>query len=203
MLLKLYSPKILTIIFDTQEELTKSFCRVQEYYESPEFKDKIFTLGQYRKWYIEKYGQWSYYTDWSGFNIPIKTLAPFNEGLFDPLLPEEVTLLEKIKENPEVEYIIATYTEARADVMPHEIAHAMFATNPEYRKSVLTLINSYDLSELKKHILELGYSESVLEDECHAYILESHEYLEDKKIKYPTELLVYLIDLKVYHSEVK
>jgi len=50
--------------------------RFEEYYESPRFKGRIFTFDEYRKWYVKnspkgkKTGRFTYYSDWSGFNIP-------------------------------------------------------------------------------------------------------------------------------------
>ena len=75
-------PNIFWFNFDTQEECAKTFCRFEEYYESPFWQGKIFTLDEYKEWYIKTYGQWSYYTDWSGFNIPDYAFKPFFDGKF-------------------------------------------------------------------------------------------------------------------------
>jgi len=40
---------IVRVHFETQKELTKTFIKIQEHYESPEFRGKIFTLGQFRE----------------------------------------------------------------------------------------------------------------------------------------------------------
>ena len=55
---------------DSQEELADSFMRFQEFYENPYWADKIFTVGQVKKWYSEKYGADTYRFDWHGFNFP-------------------------------------------------------------------------------------------------------------------------------------
>ena len=75
--------------FKTQYELTSTFLRVQEHYESPQFHGRIFTLEQYMDWYVARYGSFSYYQDWSGFNVPSTAFQPFYDGKFDPLTEKE------------------------------------------------------------------------------------------------------------------
>ncbi|MEB3209634.1 MAG: hypothetical protein VKK63_12075, partial [Synechococcus sp.] len=70
---------------DSQEELGNTFIRFQEHYESPKFKEQIFTVGQVRSWYSSTYGANTYEKDWSGYNFPSTVLKPFRDGLFDPL----------------------------------------------------------------------------------------------------------------------
>lgn len=53
----------------TQEQLASTFLRFQEHYESPEFRGKIFTLDEYKEWYMTnspnsiKKGIFTYYED--------------------------------------------------------------------------------------------------------------------------------------------
>ena len=54
--------------FETQYEVTSTFLRVQEHYESPQFHGRIFTLEQYMDWYVAENGAFTYFQDWSGFN---------------------------------------------------------------------------------------------------------------------------------------
>ena len=43
---KTIAPNIYWLDFDSQYQLAEAFLRFQEHYESPEFKDKVFTYGQ-------------------------------------------------------------------------------------------------------------------------------------------------------------
>jgi len=43
------SDKIHLMIFDNQKELTTTFLRFQEHYESPKFRGKIFSLKEFIK----------------------------------------------------------------------------------------------------------------------------------------------------------
>src|SRR3990167_8171616 len=97
---------------DTQEELTTTFLRFQEHYESPEFKGKIFTLEEFKKWYIlnspngKKTGRFTYYEDWAGFNIPSEVLEPFYEGKFNPLADYEQKFLDLFKEKRDGKFYV-------------------------------------------------------------------------------------------------
>ena len=81
----------------TQYELAATFLRVQEHYESPKFHGRIFSLEQYMDWYAARYGNFTYYKDWSGFNVPSTAFAAFYRSKFDPLSEKEKQLLRLIE----------------------------------------------------------------------------------------------------------
>lgn len=191
--------QILHLEYKDRESLCSAFLRVSEASESPEFKGKIFTLGQYRKWYSSYYGTWTYLKDWSGFNIPSKEFKPFIEGLFDPLGVGEAELIEMLKYKDGEYCVIGTYKGGDSDVLEHEICHALYATNKEYKAQVDAALAKYEgkLDDLKKVLtVELGYNEAVVMDECHAYICESFQWLKDKKIPFPDVLRIELQAIK-------
>lgn len=191
--------QITLVVYKDRESLCKAFLRVEEHYESPEFKDKIFTLGQYRQWYCQRYGAWTYYKDWSGFNIPSNAFKLFNDGLFDPLDSAEQELVDMFKSKPGKFCVIGTFENGPVDVYEHEICHAMFETILDYRKEVLEALGKFEseLGPLRKVIIDtLGYNESVALDECHAYICESSQWLDEKNVSYPKELVTVLKKIK-------
>lgn len=183
---------------DSQHEVASRFCRIQEFYESPEFMDKIFTLGQLRKWYSTKHGAWDYYQRWSGFNVPDIAFKPFIEGLFDPLSKQEEELIELFRYKAMPFYVIGTSTDSEEDVVQHEFLHGLFYTVPWYRESVLKEMEPYEaeLKPLKAHIAKLGYNKKVWDDECQAYIGASTEYLAQEEVEYPKELTWKIMKLK-------
>lgn len=171
---------------ETDEELAESFMRFQEYYENPFWQDKIFTIGQFREWYSVKYGADTYKYDWHGFNIPSEVLIPFKKGLFDPLTNEENQLLQFFKYRNDTFYIIGANTE---DVLSHELCHALYYTNHEYKKEINKILLKYK-SQTKiaeKHLINKGYSKKVILDELQAYILDK-DYFEENKIFLPKKL---------------
>lgn len=162
---------------DSNRELARSFLRFQEYYESPndQFRGKIFTIGQYRSWYEEQYGYFSYETDWSGFNIHSYVLDPFKKGLFDPLLPEEKNLVSLFVNPPsEKFYIIGANSK---DVLNHELNHALYAYSKDYSNEVNKLFDA-NLEHIKyalENLLDRGYCKYLLYDELQSYILDEDD----------------------------
>jgi hypothetical protein len=57
-------------------------------------------------WYAERYGNFTYYQDWAGFNVPSTALQPFYEGRFDPLSEKEKALLRLFNGLRERFYVI-------------------------------------------------------------------------------------------------
>lgn len=202
MKLKMITDQIIHLEFPDQKSLTTSLCRIQEFYESPQFKGEIFTLGQYREWYSQQFGAWTYYEDWNGFNLPEDAFQPFILGLFDPLSPEEHRVVELVRYKATGFYVIATHEQSEEEgVLEHEISHAMYNLNPTYRSEVKNKLQNHDLSDLCSHLMKLGYAGSVLQDECHAYIGESSAYLDENKISYPKHLVKHLRAIKKKHME--
>lgn len=159
---------------DSQDELGLTFMRFQEHYESPRFKNQIFTQGQLKQWYSETYGANNYHQCWVGFNFPSKVLVPFKQGLFDPLTPEEHRLLDLFKYRHDDFYIIGAQNNS---ILRHELSHALYASNPKYKEDIDSFLhkNRAKLSKSNKYILSKGYCKEVLNDELQAYITDNDD----------------------------
>jgi len=161
---------------DSQEELGLTFMRFQEHYESPskDFKGKIFTQGQLRRWYSETYGSNSYHLHWIGFNIPSKILSPFKDGLFDPLTTEEQRLIELFRYRNDDFYIIGAQNNS---TLRHELAHALYASNIKYKQEIDKFLynNRNKIKPTIKYIQDKGYCDDVLFDEIQAYITDNDD----------------------------
>lgn len=183
--LKPITNRVLHVTADTQEELCSALVRFSEYVESPEFAGKIFTLGQFRKWYAEKYGAYTFNTDWSGFNLTQDSFVPFILGLFDPLTENEQKIVNWVKDRSDKFSLIGTYP--GSDAFEHEVCHALWATESEYKNECYAVIDSLRvthadlISKLGKIITELGYGANVLDDEVHAYLSANPDWLLEKK----------------------
>jgi hypothetical protein len=188
----------LWVCADSQEELGNTFIRFQEYYESPQFKGQICTIGQIRAWYSKTYGADTYQKDWTGFNFPSNILKPFREGLFDPLTNEEKSLLDLLKYRHDSFYIIGAQDEA---TLRHELSHAMYSYSIKYKISIDQLCKKYQ-KELKssiKYILDKGYDKSVINDELQAYITDNEDAFFKTNIN-PT-IVEQFNQLYQYHSK--
>jgi len=157
--------------FKTQYELTATFLRIQEHYESPRFHGRIFSLEQYMDWYAERHGNFTYYQDWAGFNVPSAALQPFFDGKFDPLSEKEKQLLRLFKGLRERYYVIGIYDSGAKDSLTHELAHALFFIDDTYRKAVLEAMCGYKTATLARQIAEAGYAKHVIPDEMQAYLV--------------------------------
>lgn len=161
---------------DTQNELGETFIRFQEYYESSnaDFKGKIFTLGAIKHWYSIEYGGDLYSDLWVGFNFPSIILKPFKEGLFDPLTENEKNLLDLLRYRNDKFYIIGAQNKS---TLRHELCHALYDSNTEYRSKIDSYIKKYEkqFRKIKKYILEKGYTYQVINDEIQAYITDNDD----------------------------
>jgi len=154
--------------FRTQYELASTFLRIQEHYESPKFHSRIFSLEQYMDWYAERYGNFTYFEDWSGFNVPSTAFEAFYAGKFDPLSGKEKQLLGLFRGLREKFYVIGIY---ESGSLTHELAHALYFTDDAYRESVRAAMRGYDTSALARQIADAGYAKHVVADEMQAYIV--------------------------------
>ncbi|MEK6853175.1 MAG: ABC transporter ATP-binding protein [Nanoarchaeota archaeon] len=181
--------------FPTQQVLASTFLRFQEHYESPQFRDKIFSLDEFRKWYIansengKKTGKFTYYEDWTGFNIPSYVLAPFYQGLFDPLSEPEKSFLKIFADKKEAKfYVIGTFGDCRAaeSALEHEIAHGLFYIDEGYKLKVLRILAAVkpeDKARIRTHFMDGGgYDEKVIEDEMHAHLATEPEYFTGRSL---------------------
>jgi hypothetical protein len=180
-------PGIFCLSFSTRAEMCSAFLRFQEHYESPEYAGKIFTLGEFKEWYRGDKKVFTYYEDWSGFNIPSWVFQPFKEGKFKNLTSREKWLLDLFVDKKEPFYVIAIHgdDDLKEDTLKHEIAHGMFYTNSEYRQTALKALKGLKKKTKKKlkKFLRKEYAETSIVDEMHAYTLEGLSYLKDNGIK--------------------
>jgi hypothetical protein len=193
MIVKQISKNIYLIKFKTRNDLTSTLLRFQEHYESPKFKGKIFTLEEYKKWYIKnspkgiKTGKFTYYKDWSGFNIPSHILQPFYRGLFNPLTEAEKSILHVFnKIRNKKFYIIGVYGDVDKSILKHEIAHGMYYSNNNYHKEVNAVLKKMDSIAVKQIIKyfkkNAGYHKDVYLDEIHAYTLTEKGLLKKRGV---------------------
>lgn len=168
---KKLADRIYLVRFKSQYELASTFLRVQEHYESRRFSGQVFSLEEFMDWYAAQHGKFSYFEDWSGFNVPSAALRPFFRGKFDPLLEKEKNLLRQFRRLREPYYIIGVSDEGSEESLTHEIAHALFTTNVDYKAAICAAMRGYDTSAMAKELLRLGYAKHVIQDEVQAYLI--------------------------------
>lgn len=187
---------IRAVVISDKYDRAMTFCRVQEFYESPspKFHGKAFSLWDYMKWYNHRYGKgFSYGHDWSGFNIPSDTAIrcmelhgmgksnPQFETPYDQVMHQ---ILEDIGWQKGV-YLIGT-SKTSGSTFQHEICHARYHTEKAYRQAMDTITSTLPkpLGDcLYDCLREMGYGEKVLADEIQAYMQYGYDddsFLNDK-----------------------
>lgn len=161
---------ILHIRFPSQYELASTFLRFQEHYESPEFRDKVFTHEEYFSWYARECGNMTYFSDWGGFNLPDYAFERFYRGEFDPLWDREARLLDLLRGLPRPFYVIGTF---RDDELAHEAVHGLYYTDKRYREAVVSTLESIsgDVLDSVRDSLLKRYNPAVCVDETNAFCL--------------------------------
>jgi hypothetical protein len=180
-------PGVLHLQFDSARELATYFLRAQEYYESPKFKGEAFTIDEYAEWYAQENGGFSYYDDWSGFNVPAESILELHSRIPDwrhqDWFMHGMAQVAKSTAPEGRGYLIGTSTE-KDYVLRHEIAHALYHVSSEYRQKADELIQGLDpefREALTDWLRETGYHPSVFDDETQAYLSEAETNPDPRK----------------------
>ena len=186
-------PNLYHIKFKDQYTETMTFIRLQEFYESPfpNIRGQYFTLEEFMDCYAKFKGNFTYCTDWSGFNVPgnivLEFIELFKNGMWDNNREKEMLLIHMLEKrvtnfDSGKFYVIATH---KKEDLSHEIAHGLFYLKPSYRRAMERLVdfrNKY-IRKLKKELLKMGYDKRFLIDEIQAYLsTDTWDKFEDKKL---------------------
>jgi len=183
------------------------FMRFQEYYESGSelFNRKDFEVEDFMKWYqkdFKKSDLFSYGDDWSGFNIPSDILEKCASDIKNPNSYDKIifSIIDAIHKNGSKKYyLIGTDTGADQILLKHEIAHALYYSNLDYKQKIDNLINSIPDTTIERfefYIKKMGYGDNVVNDEIQANLTtgDINEIEDDLDIK--IEYLKYKGDFK-------
>jgi hypothetical protein len=161
--------------YENYFDMGMSFLRMQEHYESSsdDYKGKFFDVFEYMRYYTqkEKKQYFSYTDDYVGYNIPSYVIDKFIKrkdlNLFEKDLFYKISKIKNKKY-----YLIASKMGVK-DVLDHELAHALFYINEEYRLRTTELvlkIPSKTIKQINNKLRKMGYSDSVYIDETQAYL---------------------------------
>lgn len=169
-------PGLIHIQFDSQYDLTSTMIRFQEFYESSykQIRGKYFTLEAYMDIYAQEHGNFTYFSDWSGFNIPDKVFLNAWRTFTGNLRDKEMVLCHAVSQF-NYGYIIATVKGCKFDTVSHEIMHGFYYLDSSYRKSVNKLVKELSPEAKQRWFNFLqgkGYAKKVWIDELHAYAID-------------------------------
>lgn len=186
---------IFLLIFENQYEVTSTFMRLQEFYESPfkNIRDHYFTLEKFMDQYAKENGNFTYNQDWSGFNVPDNCIRKFHEVFKHDLLNKEKNLFKNINSlilSDKKFYLIGIFEN---DALNHEISHGYYYLDNEYKNTMDSIICSSDqifIKKLKSKLKKIGYCKDTMNDEIQAYLsTENSSYLSNRfELKIPQKL---------------
>src|SRR3989344_2181281 len=131
---------LLHVQFIRQSDLAATFLRFQEFYESPQYKGKVFTFEEFKEWYT----------------------AHNDEGKLDPLSGRERTFLKTFADRKKPFYIIGTFGKDNDEklikddgesLLKHEVSHGLFYLHPDYKKTALAIIDEIPI-EVRHQIID-------------------------------------------------
>jgi hypothetical protein len=195
-------PRIYCVTVDDDYDRAMLFCRYQEFYESPykKFRGKPFTWMEYMRFYKNSWKKrtFTYPDDWAGYNIPSNVLQQahhiFCKDTEYDLIMNDIywycakDSMEK-NDGRQVDWYLIGASSKDLETMDHEIAHGIYFTNNEYKKSVTKLIKKikpthYD--KLKKKLIKMGYvdDKKIINDEINAFMSTGlYNGLDTKELK--------------------
>jgi hypothetical protein len=181
-------PNVFAVIVKDHYHRAMLFCRVQEFYESPnpQFRGKNFSIWDYIEWYSREHGDVFTYTfDWGGFNIPLNVAEScysklLKKGEFTPYDLEMNYIVKTIRGmvGNGKSYIIGAPT-TEDETFEHEVCHGLYATNKEYKAlvdEITETIEWQDYLKFEGNLLDMGYTAAVIPDEIQAYLSTNYEY---------------------------
>ncbi len=181
-------PGVICITSKSLLVLSFAFMRLSEHYESQSerFRNNVFSREEFKDWFgAENDGNFTYYDNWGGFNIPGHSFLSFLKAGFSDLLPIEKFLIEKISKHStnrsEEFYIIGIDNSEDQSFLDHELAHAIYHLNSDYNSEINTVLSKIPVDQqdiLNSLLTSYGYTKQVLMDETHAFLLQIDEYFE-------------------------
>ena len=186
--LKSLYPGIYSCIIPDSYDLTMTFCRVQEFYESPHkhIRGKKFKLLDFMKDYAAVNGSFTYPIDWGGFNVPGKIIDNlYKLGIDDYNEYDRIIECIHLKINNEIDtrnnyYLIGT--DGDHETIQHEVCHALFTLDKQYKKRVLALLKNLSANTYKKAekiLINIGYGKHVMKDELQAYLSVDYRTIQE------------------------
>ncbi len=179
-------PKLFAVIVPDDYHRPMLFCRVQEYYESPnpQFKGKSFDMWDYIEWYSRNHSDaFTYAFDWGGFNIPLEIAYTCYDTLTEPYTPYDNIMEEIVQKVCEMNdyscdgYIIGA-GDLDGETFRHEVCHGLYSTNPLYKEmadEITQMIPTKLYNQLVNNLVEYGYTLEVMDDEVQAYLMTNWE----------------------------
>jgi hypothetical protein len=180
---KVIGGNILALEFKDAIPMTMMFMRFQEYGEGiPKIRDKNpVPEGDVLYQYYRKFGTIYYTAGYAGFNLRGDL---FNEWLekrgnipCNTLESELEILVNKYFFDMEDDFFVIAYMKGDKVTKKHELLHALYYLNAQYRKKVNAVLDKVSTKRAKRYLQTMDYTfggkhgKWILYDEIQAYVL--------------------------------
>ncbi|MBN8549747.1 MAG: hypothetical protein J0M12_10575 [Deltaproteobacteria bacterium] len=216
--IKQVTPSIFDFRCESRALLCATMLRPQEHVDGREFRGKFFSRAEFKDWYrteespLCKYAdaqgqplqEFTYYSDWSGFNFPDRVARALMDGSFGSLTKAEQfvadTLAALKSDGPY--YVIGSSGKdsdpLALEVHDHEVRHGLYHTNPDYRAAVEALLDREDVKPVLPTLFEYFkgdgcYHPDVWRDEAQAHLGNGAEFLLGRIPLTPTDLRIHAV----------
>jgi hypothetical protein len=158
------------------------FMRFQEYGEGiPKIRDKDpVPEGDVLYHYYRKFGTIYYTAGYAGFNLRGDLFNEWFERGNVPLNTLEKELISKVTDSfnsPSNNFFIIAYMKGDKVTKKHELLHALYYLNAEYREKVNAILDKVSTKRAKRYLQTMDYTfggkhgDWILYDEIQAYVL--------------------------------
>jgi hypothetical protein len=160
-----------------QYDLTMTFCRLQEFYESPhkEIRNKKFKLLDFIRLYTKRRKEevFTYPEDWVGFNVPSIVIENLYKLGIEDYNDYDRTIENIHKSINKNKYYLIAATTNDTTTIEHELCHAFYFLYKDYKNGVNKFVKKLSpvvYKVIKDKLLDLGYCKQVINDEIQAYL---------------------------------
>jgi hypothetical protein len=195
-------------------DLCMTFCRVQEFYESPykQIKGKRFTLVELMKVYSKDRGSFTYPIDWVGFNVPGSIVSNLYDyeitdfNIYDNIV---TTIHDKIVNEIGSNNYYLIGSDDNKKTIEHELCHAFYFLDGAYKQQINEILIKLSTSAYKKMtrvLTDTGYCRDVFLDELQAYLITGSALIDNniKLTKRETENKASIVrELKHFYKNYK
>ncbi len=168
------SDRIIHIEFETIKEMTLTMFRFSEFSEGKKgIKGKKFTPDEFIDLYSDDEGNINYFAYWDGFNISISVIREF-ELLFPvgEISKRERRIIKALGDLKDG-YLITTLKDDEI-TLKHELAHALWYENVEYRNECTEVISLIPKTVYKKFsdcLKAVDYIDEIVDTEINSYLV--------------------------------
>lgn len=180
---QLVSKDIYVLNYSSHRKLCNAVMRFLSHVDLFPEIERPLSHNAFKKEYRKKHGAFSFRTDWEGFVIPSRAIKPFSEGVWNPLSRQEKLFLNAFKNHKGPFAVIGVSPESSPTTLKHEMAHALYEVNLNYRKEVSKVLETVELKPIFRILKRNGYQDHVMNDEAHAYLMNNLSWLKQEGLK--------------------